>query len=166
MLRIERSEEPQLVLLDRSADISAYVLFGESVRSRTSEREVIHRTHHALASEITKHVSVEAIAAALGDDVENTASGLTVFSAVSTSLDFNFLDEFKRKICAAATECRVGGAYAIKNVVVFRSRRAGDRRITITTRRVTKAGTRHRGSDVVEALHATRGREVQELIGV
>src|SRR4051812_3258785 len=138
-LRIESAKEPNLVLDDWTTDITTQVHFRKAVGRGTGEREVLHFTNQALGSAIAKQVAVKFIATALGDDVENTAGRLAVFGTVRTSLDFNFLHKLERQVGARATEGRVAGVHAVKNVVVLRTRRTRNRRITIAAGGITQA---------------------------
>src|SRR5262249_55190867 len=137
----------------------------EAVGRRTGEREVVYAAHHSLAGEVSKHVTVKLIAAALGDDVEDAARRLAILGAERASLDFDFLHELERKVRTAAAKCRVRCAHAVQNVVVLGSRGAGDRRIAVTAGGIAQARTRHSGRNVVQALYRTRRWEIQKLVG-
>ena len=73
VLRIERAEEPKLVLLDRTADVAADVGFGKTIGGRAGERKVLNFAHQALGRSITKQIAVKLVATTLGDNVENAA---------------------------------------------------------------------------------------------
>src|SRR5438876_7682744 len=98
LLRIESAEEPQFVLLDWTTYVESGVNFGEAVRGRTRERKLLGGAHEALRSEVTKRVAAKFVATALGDHVENTAGALAILSAISTSLDFDFLHKLEGEV--------------------------------------------------------------------
>src|SRR5687767_11359769 len=122
LLRVESTEKPKLVPLDWAADVKTGVNLGEAVRSRAGEREVLGLAHQALGSDIPERIAAELVATALGDNVENSACALTVLSAVSAGLDFNFLHKLKRQVRTRSAESWVGSGYAVKNVVVLWAR--------------------------------------------
>ena len=64
--------------------------------------------NQALGREVAKRVTVELVATALGDDVEDAAGGLAILGAVGTGLDFNFLHELERQVRARSAESGVG----------------------------------------------------------
>ncbi|HMJ25237.1 MAG TPA: hypothetical protein VK475_05390, partial [Pyrinomonadaceae bacterium] len=59
------------------------------------------------------------VGAALGDDIEDTASGLAILGAVGTGLDFDFLNKLKWKVRTRSAKSRVGSVNTIQNVVVL-----------------------------------------------
>src|ERR1044071_2677038 len=120
-LRIERAEEPELVFLDRAADVESGVNLGEAVRSRAEEREVLRLAHQALGREKAEGIAAKVIATALGHDVENTARALAILSAVSARLDFDFLHELEREVRTRSAKGRVGRVDTVENVVVLRT---------------------------------------------
>src|SRR5205823_5538966 len=96
---------------------------------------------------------------------KNSAGGFAVLGAVCASFDFYFLNKLKRQVRARSAESGVGRVNAIENVVVFRSGRAGDRRIAITAGRISQTRTSNGRCEVIKTLHCPLGRKVRELIG-
>src|SRR5207302_6442690 len=88
LLRVKRAEEPELVLLDRAADVEAGVHLGEAVRGRAGERDGrgLHGADEARRREIDEGVAADGVRAALCDDVEDAARGVAEVSAVSAGL--------------------------------------------------------------------------------
>ena len=164
-LRIHRSEVPELILLDRSADVSTNIRFRKTVSGGAGECKIFYSANKTLRGAVTKNVTVNVVTAALGNHVEDAAGRLSVFRAVSARLDFYLLDKLKGEICASASKSCVRNADSIQNVAILRSGRAGDRRITIVSSCIKYAGTRDRRADSVKFLHCPLGWEVGELVG-
>ncbi len=61
------------------------------------------------------------VAAALGNNVEDAAGRFTIFSTVRAGFDLDLLNKLERKICARTAKSRVGGIYAVEDVVILRS---------------------------------------------
>src|SRR2546430_1035983 len=156
-LRIEGAKEPKLVLLDWSTDIAAEVSFRKAICGRAGERKVLYAAHQAFGSSIAKHVAVEFVAATLGNNVKNSAGGLAVLRAVGAGLDFYFLYKLKREVRSRSAESGVGRVNAVENVVIFRSGRAGDRRIAITTGRISQTRTGYSWRNRVKTLDCPLG---------
>ena len=73
LLWVKCAEEPKLVFLDRPAHINAGIYLRKPIRRRALERELVGFTHEALRAEISEGITVNFVATALGDDVEDTA---------------------------------------------------------------------------------------------
>src|SRR5947207_14465441 len=97
-------------------------------------RKILCRSDQAFGREKTKQVTMKFIAATLRDDIEYAACRLAVLGAVCACLNLDLLHELEWEICSRTTECRVRSVDPVENVIVFRTRRAADRRINWTTR--------------------------------
>ena len=88
---------------------------------------------------VTKHRPAQVVAAALGDDVDDTAGGLTELGLVAAGLHLHFLDEIKRRGVAERSEndrirperavALVGYVDAVDHVLVIETAAAGNRRV-------------------------------------
>src|SRR5436190_15411868 len=122
-LRVERTEEPKLVPLDRTADVESGIDIREFARRCSDQRKsaCFDVSHEALGSQVAKDIAVKVVTAALGDNVKDTTGRSAILSTKRTGLDLNFLNEFERKISSRAAKGGVGRVHAVENVVVFRS---------------------------------------------
>src|SRR5262245_42600265 len=106
-LRIEGAKEPELVFLDRPAQIESTVKFRTTVRRGAGEWKILGLSDESLRISVEKAVAVKLVAAAFGDDVEDAAGRLAVFRSVRAGLDLHFLNELEWKVRARSTEGRV-----------------------------------------------------------
>src|SRR5262245_56171553 len=148
-LRVESAEEPELIFLDRPAQIEAAVEFRKPVRRGAGFREELGLSRELLWVAVEEGVAVKLVAAALGDDVEEAAGSLADIGSVSACLDLDLLHELKRQIRARPAEARVGDGDAVKDVVIFRAGGTAHRRVTITPRRVAQSRARNGRRDCV-----------------
>src|SRR6185437_6859414 len=106
-LWIEGAKEPQPIFLERATGIETRIDFREAVGSCSRKRKVFRSRNHPFGREVSKHVTVQLIPAALGKHLENSASREPIFSAERTRLDFNLLNKLKWQIRARSTERRI-----------------------------------------------------------
>jgi hypothetical protein len=81
---------------------------------------------------------VKVVAAALGDDVEDSAGRLAIFRPESAGLDFNLLDELEWEIRSRSAKCGVARGNAVQNIVILGTRGPCDRRIAVATRLIAR----------------------------
>src|SRR4030095_3474369 len=122
LLGIESAKEPNLVLSNWSTYVNTGVDFGEAVRRRAEEGEVVRITNETLRRKVTKCITMEFITTTLGDDVENTTRAATILGTIGTSLDLDFLHKLERQVRTRTTESGVSRVHTIKDVVVLWTR--------------------------------------------
>src|SRR5918911_3252576 len=168
--RVEGAKEEELVFDDRPTEVNASIvkllmgaladLVDPELVARAAGRLKPFRPRVAVDS------TVEFVAAALRDDVDDAARGLPVLRLEASGLDLHFLDvrsvdagaerALRAREGADAAEGGVGDVDAVCNIQVIQRRAARNGRVCIAALKAIG----NAGRQVEQALHATLDRNV------
>ncbi len=138
---VVRSEEPERVLQNESADVRAEILARKAhrdalgrllqlavgVRPGPSDAQVLVLGLQAVVVVVAEDVAVKLVAAGLGDHVQDPALGARVLGLVSPGLQLHFLNELEVQNLALGPDLGAGRVGSIDKVLVLEARRSIDR---------------------------------------